>query len=71
VFRDRLRIDVQTASPGINFEQVRPRALLLQIGGIEVPILSAEDLLAAKAACNRPKDQQDLAVLRALLGRDR
>lgn len=71
VFRDRLRIDVQTASPGINFEQVRPRALLLHIGGIEVPILSAEDLLAAKAACNRPKDQQDLAVLRALLGRDR
>lgn len=71
VFRDRLRVDVQTASPGIRFEEVRPRALLLKLDDIEVPILAAEDLLAAKAACNRPKDQQDLEVLRALLGRER
>ncbi|MBM4345455.1 MAG: nucleotidyl transferase AbiEii/AbiGii toxin family protein [Deltaproteobacteria bacterium] len=71
VFRDRLRVDVQTASPGIRFEEVRPRALLLNVDGVEVPILSAEDLLAAKAACNRPKDQQDLEVLRGLLGRQR
>ncbi len=67
VFRDRLRIDVQTASPGIRFEEVRPRALILHVGDIEVPVLAAADLLAAKEACNRPKDQQDLEVLRALL----
>ncbi|MEY3011354.1 MAG: hypothetical protein RIT45_89 [Pseudomonadota bacterium] len=69
VFRDRLRIDVQTSSPGIRFEEVRPRALMLQIDDIEVPILSAADLLAAKEACNRPKDQQDLEALRLLLGK--
>lgn len=48
VFRDRLRIDVQTSSPGIRFEDVRPRALMLEIEGVEVPILAAADLLAAK-----------------------
>ena len=43
VFRDRLRVDVQTSSPGIRFEDVRPRALLLHVGDIEVPILAAAD----------------------------
>lgn len=70
VFRDRLRVDVQTSSPGIRFEEVRPRALLLRVGDVEVPILAARDLLAAKRACNRAKDQQDLEVLRGLLGAD-
>jgi predicted nucleotidyltransferase len=67
VFRDRLRVDVQTRSPGIRFEDVRPRALMLEVDGVEIAILAAEDLLAAKEACNRPKDQQDLEVLRRLV----
>ncbi|MCB9737866.1 MAG: hypothetical protein H6747_01285 [Deltaproteobacteria bacterium] len=69
VFRDRLRVDVQTSSPGIRFEEVRPRALMLHIEDVEVPILAAADLLAAKEACNRPKDQQDLEALRQILGK--
>lgn len=69
IFRDRLRVDVQTRTPGIDFASVRPRALLLEVDGVEIPILGADDLLASKEAANRPKDQQDLAVLRQLLGR--
>jgi len=70
IFRDRLRVDVQTRTPGIDFASARPRALMLAVEGVQIPVLSASDLLASKEAANRPKDQQDLIVLRHLLGRD-
>ena len=70
IFRDRIREDVQTRTPGIDFEQARSRALVLDVDGVKIPVLSIADLLASKEAANRPKDQQDLVVLRRLVARD-
>ena len=41
----------------------------MDVGGIEVPVLSAEDLLVAKILASRPKDLEDAAgILRARRG---
>ena len=56
----RLPLDVVLAGPGIE-EQFLARARRVDIGGIEVPVLSPEDLVATKILAGRPKDRDDVA----------
>jgi hypothetical protein len=61
----RMPLDVVLAGSGLE-EQFAERARLVDIGGIEVPVLSPEDLLVAKILASRPKDLEDVAgILRA------
>ena len=61
----RMPVDVVLAGSGLE-GQFADRAIVVDIGGIEAPVLSPEDLLVAKVLAGRPKDLEDAAgVLRA------
>ncbi len=46
VFSDRVRIDVQTSTPGIDFKDVWPRKMTLSYQGQDFFVLCKDDLLA-------------------------
>lgn len=64
VFRDILRIDVQTRTPGIDFAEAWDRRETRLIDGVPYWIVSKRDLIAAKEAAGRPRDIDDLRALR-------
>jgi len=64
VFRDRIRVDVQTSAPGLSFEDAWPRRRMVALGDTVVNVVSREDLIAAKRASGRPVDLQDVELLR-------
>lgn len=49
------------------YEQLLPDADVLDIGGIDVQVLSLERLIAVKEKLDRPKDRVMLEILRATL----
>lgn len=63
VFNDRVRIDVQTSTPGLIFEQAWQRRQIMTYQGQTFSVLSLEDLLASKRATGRPKDLEDVRLL--------
>ena len=64
VFQDRVRIDVQTATPGIKFDQVWERKVTMTFEGQSFFVLSKDDVVASKRAAGRPVDLQDARLLR-------
>jgi predicted nucleotidyltransferase len=66
IFQDLVRVDVQTQTPGIDFESAWARRDVKQIEGVPVNIVSLEDLIASKQAAGRPQDLEDLEVLRRI-----
>lgn len=66
IFRDRVRIDVQTRTPGIDFASAWQRRRPMTFQGVTLLVLSKEDLIASKRAAGRPRDLEDLKVLEAL-----
>jgi Nucleotidyltransferase of unknown function (DUF6036) len=59
-----IAVDVVLASGGIE-QDFLARARLLDIGGVSVPVLSVEDLIATKVVAGRRKDREDvLGILR-------
>lgn len=63
IFRDRVRVDVQTSTPGIKFEEVWTRREVRKYGRQEFYILSRDDLIASKRAAGRPQDLEDVRLL--------
>lgn len=63
VFNDRVRIDVQTTTPGIVFEQAWQRRETMTYEGQEFYVVSLVDLLASKRAAGRDKDLEDVRML--------
>jgi len=63
VFNDRVRIDVQTATPGIRFDEVWPRRRTVEYAGEAFYVLSRDDLIASKRAAGRAKDLEDVRML--------
>jgi predicted nucleotidyltransferase len=47
------------------FEELRRRALLLEVDGLKLAIAGRDDLIAMKRASGRPVDLEDIAVLTA------
>jgi predicted nucleotidyltransferase len=47
------------AGPGLE-EQFLARAVLVDIGGVRVPVMSPEDLVVTKILAGRPKDIEDV-----------
>lgn len=65
VFRDVVRIDVQTATPGIEFTDVWNRKVVIERGNMTFYALSKDDLIAAKRASGRDVDLEDVRMLEA------
>jgi predicted nucleotidyltransferase len=68
IFKDRIRVDVQTATPGLDFEAAHSRRRMMDIGGAEMPVVALDDLIASKRASGRPRDLEDVVALEALRG---
>jgi hypothetical protein len=52
-------LDVVLAGPGLE-EEFLERAVLVDLAGMKVPLISAEDLVVTKLLAGRPKDIEDV-----------
>lgn len=60
-----LRVDILQSVPAIDFEVSYPRRTILQLDGVEIPIISLVDLIANKKAVGRKRDLADVKILEA------
>jgi predicted nucleotidyltransferase len=60
------RIDILTRISGVEFESAYANRKTISIAGMEVPIISLEDLIANKRATGRIQDLADVEKLQAL-----
>jgi predicted nucleotidyltransferase len=56
---DPVRIDILTSVRGLEFPQAWARSVAVDFGGVPAPVLSRQDLIAAKLASGRPQDRRD------------
>jgi hypothetical protein len=63
IFKDRVRIDVQTSTPGLNFEKAWERRETMEYQNQKFYVVSREDLIASKRATGRPVDLEDVRLL--------
>ncbi|HEX9972613.1 MAG TPA: DUF6036 family nucleotidyltransferase [bacterium] len=63
IFEDRVRIDVQISTPGIDFEKAWERRQIMNYHGQEFSVVSKEDLVASKRAAGRKVDLDDVRLL--------
>jgi len=63
VFRDRVRIDVQTATPGLVFREAWLRREIMVFEGQRFFVAGKADLIASKRAAGRPVDLEDVRLL--------
>ena len=61
-----LRLDIMTSVKGLennNFQELLEKAYVTEINGVPVYFLDYDNLIIAKKASNRPKDQLDIEEL--------
>ena len=63
IFKDRVRIDAQTSTPGITFDGAWARRQTVTYQGQTFFILSKDDLIASKRAAGRQVDLEDVRLL--------
>lgn len=63
IFKDRVRIDVQTSTPGLKFEEAWERRETMEYQDQHFFVASREDLIASKRASGRPVDLEDVRLL--------
>lgn len=63
IFKDRVRIDVQTSTPGLNFDEAWERRKTMEYQKQEFYVASREDLISSKRAAGRPVDLEDVRLL--------
>ena len=63
VFKDRVRIDVQTSTPGLEFNKAWKNRQTMQYRGFDFYVVSKGDLIASKIASGRAKDLEDVRIL--------
>lgn len=63
VFSDRVRIDVQTSTPGLSFEEAWRQREVMSYRGQRFFVASRRDLIASKRAAGRPQDLEDVKLL--------
>lgn len=64
IFRDKVRIDVQTETPGIQFAAAWERRQTMTFQGQIFYVVSRADLIASKLAAGRAVDLEDVRLLR-------
>jgi hypothetical protein len=65
IFTDRVRIDVQTLTPGLLFEDAWAHRATLTYEGQMFEVVSLADLIQSKTAAGREVDLEDVRILRA------
>lgn len=63
VFQDRIRIDVQTSTPGIGFEDAWKNRQTPFFQGQAISLVSLSDLIESERAAGRPVDLEDVRLL--------
>jgi len=63
VFKDKVRIDVQTSTPGIIFQNAWGRKDAMEYHGQVFFVVSRDDLLSSKRASGRDIDLEDARLL--------
>lgn len=64
--RKPLRVDILTHIPAVSFEGAWRRRVTVDLGGIGIPVLGLDDLIANKRAAGRAKDRADAEMLEAV-----
>ena len=64
------RIDLLTGIDGVEFDEAAHRKVRVDVDGVEIFVLSKEDLLKNKLAAGRDKDRGDIAWLEKNLGNE-
>ena len=60
------RIDILTRISGVEFQQAYERRQVVELEGIQVPVISLEDLIANKRATGRMQDLADVERLESV-----
>jgi hypothetical protein len=68
VFKDYVRIDVQTRTPGLDFEAAWGRREVMVFEGIRFNVVSRDDLIASEKASGRGIDLEDARLLESKAG---
>lgn len=63
VFKDRIRIDVQTTTKGLRFEEAWQRRETMEYRGQTFYVICRDDLIASKRATGRQVDLEDVRIL--------
>jgi len=64
IFKDFVRIDVQTSTPGLLFQNAWDRRVTMQYQGQIFYVASREDLISSKRAAGRKVDLEDVRLLK-------
>lgn len=63
IFTDRVRIDVLTSAPGVNFAEAWSTRETMTYEGVEFFVVSKAVLIASKKAAGRDRDLDDVRLL--------
>jgi len=63
IFTDRVRLDVQTSTPGVVFKEAWERRVTMKYKGQTLEVVSLNDLIASKRASGRDVDLEDVRIL--------
>jgi hypothetical protein len=63
IFKDKVRVDVQTSTPGITFEDAWSRKNTMEYHEQSFHVVSKEDLVSSKRAAARDIDLEDVRLL--------
>jgi hypothetical protein len=69
IFKDRVRIDVQTSTPGLGFEEAWQGRETMEYQGQKFYVVSRDGLIASKRAAGREIDLEDVRLLELDKGR--
>lgn len=63
IFEDKVRIDVQTSTPGLQFESAWKNRITMSYNGQNFQVVSKQDLIKSKRAAGREVDLEDVRLL--------
>lgn len=63
IFNDRIRVDVMTSTPGLDFNNAWNRREVMKVEDATFNVISRDDLIAAKRATGRTTDLEDVRIL--------
>lgn len=63
IFTDRVRLDVQTSTPGVVFKEAWERRVTMSYKGQTLEVVSLSDLIASKRASGREVHLEDVRIL--------
>jgi len=70
IFQDYVLLDVQTSSPGVDFDVAWANKKVMKFGDQQFYLLSRSDLIKSKRAAGRQIDLQDVEALEAIIAQE-